>query len=212
MLNIINSFLSNRVQRVKIDNVISTPAAMSSGVPQGSVLGPLLFLIYVNDLSECLPRGVHSKLFADDAKLYTRVKEGCDIDNFQTALDSIADWSHIWQMPIAISKCFTLNLLCSNNDDYYSNNIGGIEIVNVNDTCDLGVLVDDKLSFISHIASVVFKSKLRISQIFKCFTTNKYKDLLQGYKAYVLPLVTYCSSVWNPACKQDILKLESVQK
>src|SRR5215469_17365490 len=129
-VKIIANFLSNRVQRVKIDNILSKPASMGSGVPQGSVLGPLLFLIYVNDLPDCLPSTVNSKLFADDAKLYIRVRAGVDVDNFQSALDSIATWSLTWQLPIATSKCLTLVLLYRSNDNYY-NNIDGIEIVNV---------------------------------------------------------------------------------
>jgi len=115
-------------------------------------------------------------------------------------------------MPISISKFFTLDFTYSNNDVYYNNNIDGIEITDVNGARDLGVLVDNRLSFAKHIACIVSKAKLRTAQLFKCFTTRKYKDLLQGYKSYALPLVTYCSSVWSPSGKNDIAKVELVQK
>src|SRR5215469_18423452 len=91
VINIIKNFLSNRCQRVKIDNVLSEPVCMGIGVPQGSVIGPFLFLIYVNDLSDCLPSSTNTKIFADDAKLFTEVKSDTDIESFPEAIDSLTD-------------------------------------------------------------------------------------------------------------------------
>src|SRR5215469_10762598 len=203
-------FLLNRFQRVKIENVLSEPTLMGSGVPQGSVLGPLLFLIYINDLSDSIPQNIDSKLFADDAKLYSEIKCIEDIDTFQEALDSLAEWAQAWQLPISVSKCFSLNLC--NSDEYYNNNVNGFEVKNTCDIRDLGVLIDEHLSFTKHISCITSKAKLRISQLFRCFRTDKVKDLLHGYNSYILPIVTYCSPVWSPHCKNDITSLESVQK
>src|SRR5215469_10613229 len=96
-----------------------------------------------------------------------------DIYCFQEAIDSLTDWARVWQMPISISKCFTLDFTYSNNDVYYNNNIDGIEITDVNGARDLGVYVDNLLSFVKHIACIVSKAKLRTAQLFKCFTTHK---------------------------------------
>ena len=85
---VINSFLLNRSQCVVIEGQISDKLLLTSGVPQGSVLAPLLFIVYINDLTEILSPGVTLKLFADKAKLYSEIKTGNDIDDLQICLDN----------------------------------------------------------------------------------------------------------------------------
>ena len=125
LIKIITSFLADRSQKVVIRNAISGSGknrnAISgseniiSGVPQGSVLGPLLFVIFINDLSDVFPSSIVSKYFADDAKLYTEIKSGEDIDRLQHSLDDLSEWAEGWQLSIAIKKCCTMDITIGKN-------------------------------------------------------------------------------------------------
>ena len=76
-----------------------------SGVPQGSILGPLLFLLFINDITDYFSESLSVKLFADDLKIYMEINTFSDIDVFQTGIDSIADWASRWQLKLASAKC-----------------------------------------------------------------------------------------------------------
>ena len=104
----IESFLTNRHQQVVLEGTSSNRAKVSSGVPQGTVLGPLLFLAYINDL----PSKVHSKirLFADDCILYSKICTTEDSNRLQKDLDSLLNWEKDWQMSFNASKCFTMRV------------------------------------------------------------------------------------------------------
>ena len=140
LLNVITSFLADRSQKVSIQGALSVSANIISGVPQGSVLGPILFVIYINDLSDIFPKTVTSKYFADDAKLYTEINSADDIDNLQFSLDKISDWASNWQLSIAIKKCYTMDMSVKAKIGFFCNNsIDGVEIENVSSLRDLGV-------------------------------------------------------------------------
>ena len=110
LLSWMESFLTKRVQTVISEGATSTSSPVTSGVPQGSVLGPLLFLTYINDL----PNGLTStvKLFADDTLLYGVVVEDSDCDNLQDDLNKLEIWQNEWQMQFNPSKC---NIICISN-------------------------------------------------------------------------------------------------
>ena len=106
LLDWVKDFLSNRSQIVILNNASSEPTKVLSGVPQGSVLGPLFFLLYINDL----PRHVSSKvnLYADDTLLYRIINTPNDISILQEDLDSLSQWAHKWQMIFNAFKCVHL--------------------------------------------------------------------------------------------------------
>ena len=116
LLTWMTSFLSNRFQRVAVNNSYSDWKPVTSGVPQGSVLGPLLFAIYVNDM----PSVVSSKLFkfADDTKLYCTISSLLDIQTLQNDLDLLYNWSIDWLLRFNISKCKTMHIGRFTSDDY----------------------------------------------------------------------------------------------
>ena len=213
VIKIIESFLSDRTQCVVIEGALSNHNNVVSGVPQGSVLGPLLFLIFINDLAEIFPNKVISKYFADDAKLYTDITTGDDIDDLQFSLDLLSDWARLWQLNISFGKCSTIDLAKGSKvGAYCENSLDGHLLVNNIDVTDLGVKLDNGLTFTPHICQVVAKAKQRVFMLFRAFRSPKTDVLLLGYNSYILPILDYCSSVWSPGLLGNIEALESVQR
>lgn len=213
LLKIIEAFLEMRTQCVKINGVKSGIQGMVSGVPQGSVLGPLLFVIYINDMVDIFPDKVASKYFADDAKLYTEVLTGNNIDDLQSSLDLLSNWARTWQLSIAYKKCSTIDIAQSKKvDSFCGNNIEGNVLDSKYEVNDLGVLFDNSLSFSPHILQIVCKAKQRVFLLFRVFRTRDIRLLTIAYKSYILPLMDYCSTVWSPTTLENITNLESVQK
>ena len=214
LLKIFDSFLRNRSQKVIINETSSNLVDMCSGVPQGSVLGPILFIVYINDLPSVFPPSVVSKYFADDAKLYTEICNVDDVDTLQSSLDNLVIWSNSWQLSISITKCCTIDFKNNKNKDdtFYDNTIDREEIDNVLKMKDLGVYFDSNLSFKSQINYVMITAKQRIFLLFRCFLIKDLKSLLLGCKSYILSILNYCSPVWSPSSVGDVLQLESVQR
>ena len=148
--------MSNRTHQTRVGTFLSTLADLMSGIVQGSGIGPLLFLIFINDLISHLKKfGVTLKLFADDAKVYVEIVDTCNIDRLQGALDSLGEWAETWQLPIAVDKCCILNTgnaalcrpMCINGNT--------LPVVN---TCrDSGVLISSDLSPSVHIDGIFCK-------------------------------------------------------
>jgi hypothetical protein len=210
LLNWVTDFLFNRVQAVKVNNSISDFVAVKSGVPQGSVLGPVLFLLYINDIVDIFGTGLSVKLFADDVKIYAVINDINDVAIFQAGLDALHAWSADWQLPISIQKCNILHLGRNNNNYTYS--VDGIILPNVSDIVDLGITVDSNLRFSHHYRCMVNKANHRASLTLKSFVCREPKLLFKAFTVYVLPLVEYCSPVWAPTYKKDIEIIERVQR
>ena len=139
--------MSNRLQRVVINGNMSSWMCVLSGVPQGSVLGPLLFLIFINDIDN----GLSSEIlkFADDTKLFRKVNNSGDSVALQSDLDKLVDWSQRWQMSFNASKCKVLHLGRSNRNHQYSMN--GVFLDSVEDERDLGVNISTSLKPCSNV-------------------------------------------------------------
>ena len=216
----ISAWLSNRSQSVKLDGCTSLPSLVLSGVLQGSVLGPLLFLVFINDLIEILPPQCHPSLFADDLKLYS----DCDttpVPNspgyvfcplLQTALNSLFHWSTLWQLSISIPKCSCLSISNLKSPLPRLYNINSIPIPQVASSSDLGVIIDDKLSFSSHVLSIAKKAYSKTFLISRCFLSKNPKLLATAFSIYVRPLLDYCSPIWSPHLLKDINIIENVQR
>ena len=141
----IKAFLSNRSQMVRVNSSFSRTCPVTSGIPQGSCLGPLLFNLFINDITDHLPSSVKAKLFAHDLKIYTELSH-CNQNLLQLQLDLIQHWSQTWQMTISHSKCNILTIGHSRDHNKYfidTNRIAKVEF-----TRDLGVTVDHELNFI----------------------------------------------------------------
>jgi hypothetical protein len=205
----IESFLMNREQHVKVNNAVSPPATVISGVPQGTVLGPLLFLCYSADLPNVVK---HSKLsiYADDTKLYSAIHNMDDCLNLQEDLDMISNWANLWQMELNPEKTKLLTIgNCKFKNNYVLN---GNVIERVQFMNDVGVIVQSDLKFTKHCANVVKKAYFVIRNIFTAMKHHSYDFYRKMYICYVRPILEYGSQVWSPILKGNIDKIEKVQK
>jgi len=144
----LSDFLTNRVQAVKVNNKFSHNIPVSSGVPQGSVLGPALFLLYINDLVDIFGNSLSVKLFADDVKIYSVINNIDDTYLLQSGLDALYIWSNVWQLPISLQKCSILHL--GRTNFIISYNINNVFLPDVKEVTDLCVLVDSNIRFNKH--------------------------------------------------------------
>ena len=146
----IENFLVGREQFVKIaDACSSVCAVIFSGVPQGSVLGPVLFILYVNDIVDCILPGIIVKLFADDIKLYSAFDALVTPDCLQSCLSVISDWSDHWQLKLSPTKCTVLHVCparARNNNPNYIYHIGNTNLPCVDSISDLGVMYNNSLN------------------------------------------------------------------
>ena len=212
LLNWFENFLTGRSQMVAIDGHLSTSVNVISGVPQGSVIGPILFILFSNDIVDILPDSVHCKLFADDIKLYSSVDISLPINSLHVALDLIVEWANIWQLPINASKCNVLHLgsrFVQSSAEYF---IKQQKIVRLSEVRDLGILLDDDLRFKHHISQITTKAYQRIAVIFRGFCTRNETFLMRAYKTYIRPILEYCTQIWNPYLIGEIVEIEKVQK
>ena len=206
--NWIKNWLSNRYQRVSVDGELSGWVSVGSGVPQGSVLGPLLFLIYINDLDD----GIMSLLrkFADDTKLGKSISGTEDVMCLQNDLDILKIWSVLWQMEYNVGKCGVLHLGKKNSKNKYT--LNGQTLKESVMEKDLGILIDNSLKFSEQCNSAA-KSANRVLGMIKRNINCKNKHIiLKLYKSLVRPKLEYCIQCWSPFLKKDIDKLEKVQK
>lgn len=203
----IQDWLQNRKQRVVINGIASGWANVTSGVPQGSVLGPLLFLIYINDLDV----GLLSRLakFADDSKLGTNVGDLEGIKQLQKDLDNVGDWSIKWQMPFNVDKCKIMHVGSRNPNHNYE--LLGTVLVTTKVEKDLGVYVSDDFKVSTQCKEAVNKANRVLSYIKRHFRNRTKEIILPLYNSLVRPHLEYAVQFWCPYLRKDIELLEAVQ-
>ena len=183
---------------------------MLSGVPQGTVLGPLLFLLYINDLPNVVKNSKIS-LYADDAKLFFKVRNQDDVARLHEDILSVIKWADDWQLRLALPKCAVLHIGGSYNPkiDFSTENCN---IPSVSEIPDLGILMSEDLKFSKYIDQIVAKATRRIGVFFNIFKCRDTKFLLSIFRVYIRPLLEYNTPIWNPYLIGDIKKVESVQR
>jgi hypothetical protein len=212
LLKLVENYLYNRKQVVVINGEKSDPADVTSGVPQGSLLGPLLFNLYLADLPQKF-NFVKCLMYADDLKLFQRIAVMSDCIKFQDDLEILFSWCNEWGMILSIPKCYSITFANKNKVlhlfDYSINNS---VLKKVNEIKDLGVIFDSKLTFNAHIHKVKSKSfKMfgfinRNSQLFRAKT---YKLL---YQSFILSNHDYASPVWSSCHSSKDHNLEAIQR
>ena len=181
---------------------------VTNGVPQGSVLGPILFIYYINDMPDVVDCFI--KIFADDAKTSNEIHTVEDSVTLQDSLDNLSTWTKLWGVNFNCGKCGVMHL--GKNNPNYPYTIDGTPL---NVTCsekDLGVYVDPLLNFEEHILKTVKKAR-QISGLITRTITFKSKDIMVPlYKSLVRPILEYGNAVWSPYFRKHINLIESVQR
>ncbi len=208
----IEEFLIGRHQRVIVNGVPSRDEEVTSGVPQGSVLGPILFLILINDLPDAVDTAV--QIFADDTKIYQPVYHQNDQIKLQENLSKLEDWAETWQMRFHPQKCKVMHIGKDFNQFQYSMTANGesIKLDYSNEEKDLGVLVDSSLSFKDHCETAISTANRVLGIIRRSFKYIDRETMLTLYKTLVRPHLEYGNTIWCPKLKRVIKSLEAVQR
>lgn len=209
--NWIGAFLNNRTQRVVVDGSSSTSCAVRSGVPQGTVLGPVLFLTFINDITE----NIHSniRLFADDCLVYRAIKGQEDNNLLQKDMDSLHRWSQTWQMEFNVDKCHTMHIGRSErNRKTFDYNLGGQVLASDVNTSYLGVRLSNNMSWKSQVDQVTTKSDRALNFIRRNLQRCPASIRSNAYVTLVRPILEYCGHIWNPYNSQQIHQIEMVQR
>ena len=190
----IRDFLNNRQQKVRVSNSYSEEAKVLSGIPQGSILGPVLFTLFINDLPDNLSSTC--KIFADDTKMYNTPQNQKDI---QDDLNRLTDWSKTWKLFFNTSKCKVLHVGKSNPKYKYTMEQEGdeTEVQECTQEKDLGVVFDNKLKFDLHVQSAINKANKMTGIIKRTFSFLDIPSFMRLYKAMIRPHLEYGNIIWS---------------
>jgi hypothetical protein len=208
----IKSYLTRRVQMVRIGDCVSSEIQVWSGVPQGSHLGPLLFILFINDIVKIF-ENVQTLLYADDMKLFFVIKDTNDSERMQNDLTKLSKWCECNQLFLNISKCKTITFGRLKNQTLYDYSLNGQKLERVNIMNDLGVIVDEKLDFVTHIDTMVAKARKMLGFIMRA--SHDFKDpyaLKCLYVTLVRSKLEFSSCVWNPNYGVHVKKIERIQE
>ena len=208
--NWIKNFLSDRRQAVVVEGSISEPCSVRSGVPQGSVLGPSLFLVYINDLPEQITS--QARLFADDTAAYRIRASATDIDHLQEDLRRLEIWEDSWEMSFHPDKCTTLPVTRKTTPFTSEYHLHGQILKTVESAKYLGVTIQKNLSWDKHINNVCVKANKTLGFLRRNLKISAIKLKETAYKTYVRPILEYAATVWNPFSAKHIDRLEAVQR
>ena len=210
LLTWMENFLTQRSQRVVIDGKSSDWSPVTSGVPQGTVLGPLLFLAFINDL----PSGISSKirLFADDCLLYRTINNSEDTSLLQQDLDRLHQWTIKWQMQFNTDKCHSMKFSLRRNSTTTKYHLGGSFLTSVEDYPYLGLTLSSNMSWTKHINGATARANRILGLVRRNLRGASHKIKEKAYLSLVRPHVEYCSTIWNPHSKKDIARIEHIQR
>ena len=204
----IEQWLTDRRQRVIVDGEVSNWKSVLSGVPQGSVLGPILFLIYINDLDDSITSNVLK--FADDTKLFRKVNTDGDKQHLQNDLDRLVKWSEKWQMLFNFGKCKCLHTGHRNLNVNYK--MGDTVLGTTVKEKDLGVTISADMKVSEQCGIAASMGNKILGLIRRNITYKGKKLIIPLYKAIVIPHLEYCIQAWRPYRKKDIDTLERIQR
>ncbi|CAB3997617.1 Hypothetical predicted protein [Paramuricea clavata] len=189
------------------------PLPVLSGVPQGSILGPILFLIYINDIVEVVHRDSGMALYADDSKCFRVIKSLNDSLLLQSDLDNLSSWSKSWNMDFNETKCAIVSFTRKHHPIIQSYSLNGSKLRKVNEQKDVGILITSSMEWSSHVATVCSKANRTLGYIRRCSaeigSSNARRTL---YTSLVRSLFSYGSQLWAPQKIKYINMMERVQR
>ena len=210
MLHIVRDFLSDRKIRVVVGGEFSDSCEVSSGVPQGSVLGPLLFVLYINDLPDNVKSSI--KLFADDLKLIGNANNCEDISR---DIELLEEWEDTWLLRFDPGKCKVLHIKYNNNP-INSYKLHDIVLTEVETECDLGIETNAMFNWGENIKHSIAKANRMTAWIARNIVCRSQEVMLLIYKSLVRPHIEYRVQIWSPAARHGnwsaIIQLENVQR
>ena len=208
----INSWLSGRTQQVVFDGQASDPVPVLSGVPQGSVLGPILFLIFINDLPDNIRPSV--RLFADDCVLYRNIYSIQDCLALQEDLTSLGQWEADWQMKFNVAKCHSMRVTRHQHHIHilFYHSLHNQALENSQSAKYLGITISDNMDWGQHISEISSKATKTLSFLRRnlAFAPKSTKEV--AYKTLVRPTLEYAALIWSPNSKLQTNQVEKVQR
>lgn len=216
MVQWVFDYLLRRQQRTVVSGSSSSWATVISGVPQGSVLGPLLFILFINDVTNVrLSVNSDLNLYADDMVLYKPVRSAVDVTEFQEDINLIANFVKLVLLQLNVSKTKFMVLTRAKPAKSITSTptLNNIPLEQVDAFTYLGVLISANMSWGPHIEAIASKSKRMLGALYRRYYAHcSSKILLKLYTAYVRPRLEYVSYVWDPSTQKHINQLEKVQK
>ncbi len=196
LLKWMEDYLSGREMRTVLRNKSSSWLKVTSGVPQGSVLGPVMFGIYVNDLVEGIDS--HINLFADDAKLMREVKSVHDCIKLQEDLDKISEWSRTWKMEFNVNKCKVMEFGRSKRRVHCDYKMNNVSLKKSNEEVDLGITIAGDLTPDKHINKITGETSNLLRRIKMAFTYLDADMMKNLIVSLIRPRLEYAAVVWSP--------------
>ena len=219
MLRFIKSYLEGRQQQVVVGGSTSSPLPVQSGVPQGSILGPLLFVLFINDMFSCVTENTSIALYADDTKIWREIRCYNDHLILQNDIDNLFQWSINNKMRFHPAKCKVLSVTLQRN--VLDNLPFNVHLYDLNETvidcvttqADLGVNINPRMLWGPHCDSLVSTASSRLGLLMRTchFTTDK-RQKRSFYLALVRSIFEHCSVIWSPQASSHIAKFDAIQK
>ena len=210
VLEWMRDYLRDRKMRTVIRDSYSSWRSVTSGVPQGSVIAPIMFQVYVNDMQN----GVTSymNLFADDAKISREIENQNDCKKLQKDLDRIYEWSLKWKLEFNAKKCHVMEIGKSKRRPSGDYKLGEVIIKKSKEEKDLGVIIQDTLCPERHISNIFNNTYRLLSNIRVAFNYMDGSMMKKIITSMVRPRMEYAAVVWSPHMKKDIRKIERIQR
>lgn len=207
----LKSYLTNRPNFVKFNNSKSDNFISTSGVPQGSILGPLLFVLFINDISDYIKYSSFL-LYADDLKAYRVIRSPEDINKLKSDIQSISDFCTHNDLALNETKCKVVSYTRKKDSLVGAYTVNGVEMQTLNEIKDLGVVFSKNFSFSDHISQLVAECSRKIGFILRASHGFQEKTSIILFNTYVRSKLEYCCIIWNPRTLTYTEMLEKVQK
>jgi hypothetical protein len=218
LLKFLANYLKDRMQQVVINGSVSNQLPVYSGVPQGSILGPLLFILFIDDISEAISEGTELVLYADDTKIWREILSDNDQKILQNDIDSLYKWSVENMMQFHQDKCKVVRITnkFTNFDlPFYEfwYTLNGKVLDYVISEKDLGVIINSKLSWVEHCASIISKANNQLGLVRRtCYFMNDKNERRALYLSLVRSLFEHCCQVWAPQDCNSVNAFDLLQR